>query len=122
MTNLGALLFAKDIGMFTFLGRKSPRVIKYKGKNKIEAEREQSGVYGYATGFEGLIKYIGNLLPSNEHIESALRTKVSKYPLVIIRELVANALIHQDFSFSGAGPMIEIYSGRKTKTNSELRC
>lgn len=117
MTNLGALLFAKDIGMFTFLGRKSPRVIKYKGKNKIEAEREQSGVYGYATGFEGLIKYIGNLLPSNEHIESALRTKVSKYPLVIIRELVANALIHQDFSFSGAGPMIEIYEDRIEITN-----
>jgi hypothetical protein len=30
------------------------------------------------------------------------------YPELAIRELAANALIHQDFSVTGAGPMIEI--------------
>ena len=29
-----------------------------------------------------------------------------------VRELVANALIHQDFSMTGAGPMVEIFDGR----------
>jgi predicted HTH transcriptional regulator len=34
-----------------------------------------------------------------------------------VRELVANALIHQDFSLSGAGPMVEIFDGRIEITN-----
>jgi ATP-dependent DNA helicase RecG len=34
------------------------------------------------------------------------------YPEIAIRELVANALIHQDFSISGTGPMVEVYSDR----------
>ena len=34
-----------------------------------------------------------------------------------IRELVANALIHQDFKEKGAGPMIEIFSDRIEITN-----
>lgn len=29
------------------------------------------------------------------------------YPEIAVRELVANALIHQDFSITGTGPMIE---------------
>jgi ATP-dependent DNA helicase RecG len=34
-----------------------------------------------------------------------------------LRELVANALIHQDFTITGAGPMIEIFSDRVEFTN-----
>lgn len=34
------------------------------------------------------------------------------YPEIAIRELVANSLIHQDFSVTGSGPMIEIFSDR----------
>lgn len=112
ITNLGALLFAKDLRKFDFLERKAPRVIKYKGSSKIQAEKEQAGVLGYASGFEGLMSFISGLLPSNEHIETALRVEVSRYPIVAIRELVANALIHQDFSVSGAGPLIVIYDDR----------
>ena len=36
---------------------------------------------------------------------------------VAVRELVANALIHQDFSITGAGPMVEIFEGRIEVTN-----
>src|SRR5476651_2367404 len=34
------------------------------------------------------------------------------YPEIAIRELVANALIHQDFEETGTSPMIEIYEDR----------
>jgi ATP-dependent DNA helicase RecG len=34
------------------------------------------------------------------------------YPELAIRELVANAIIHQDFNISGTGPMVEIFSDR----------
>ncbi len=40
-----------------------------------------------------------------------------RYPELAIRELVANALIHQDFFISGAGPMVEIFENRIEITN-----
>ena len=71
----------------------------------------------YGNGFDGLIGYVNGLLPTNEAIRQALRQDVSMYPELAIRELVANALIHQDFSISGSGPMVEIFDDRIELTN-----
>lgn len=120
ITNLGAILFAKNLSVFPHLKRKSVRVIVYKGKSKIETIREQEGVKGYASGFEGLIGFIDNLLPRNEVIGKALRKEVPMYPELAVRELVANAIIHQDFSIRGTGPMIEVFSDRMEITNPGL--
>ena len=120
ITNLGALLFAKDIQNFDAVKRKAFRVIQYSGKNKIKTLKDQEGKYGYAVGFEGLINYINSLLPSNEVIGRALRDTVSMYPEIAIRELVANALIHQDFDERGTGPMAEIFSDRIEISNPGL--
>jgi len=45
---------------------------------------------------------------ANEVIEQALRRSVPMFPELAVRELVANALIHQDLFVTGAGPMVEI--------------
>lgn len=39
------------------------------------------------------------------------------YPPIAIREIVANALIHQDMTVVGAGPLVEIFSDRVEITN-----
>lgn len=117
ITNIGALLFAKDLTVFENLSRKALRVIFYDGNNRIKTIKEQSGKKGYAVGFEGLIRFLEEQLPSNEVIERALRKKVSTYPILAIRELVANALIHQDFGVAGSSPMVEIFSNRMEITN-----
>ena len=75
---------------------------------------------GYASGFEGLIEFINTLLPSNEVIEQGLRRNVPMYPELAVRELVANALIHQDFAVTGAGPMVEVFDDRMEVTNPGL--
>jgi len=93
------------------------RVIIYDGKNRIKTKKEQIGKRGYAVGFEGLVKYIADQLPSNEFIDKALRKEVSPYPVLAIRELVANAIIHQDFNIKGSSPMIEIFDNRLEITN-----
>lgn len=111
ITKLGALLFAKQLKDFESVARKSIRVIVYKGKNKVETEREQIGGRGYAIGFEGLVVWINSQLPANEEIGKALRKESRMYPEVAIRELVANALVHQDLNEKGF-PMIEIFSDR----------
>lgn len=117
ITNVGAILFAKNLTEFDRLARKALRVIQYKGKSRVETVREQVGNKGYAVGFEGAIGFINNLLPQNEQIEQALRKTVPVYPEIAIRELVANALIHQDFSITGTGPMVEIFTDRIEVTN-----
>ncbi len=111
ITQLGAILFAKSLKDFESVYRKSIRVILYKGKNKVETEREQIGAKGYALGFEGLVDWVNSHLPANEEIGKALRTETRMYPEIAIRELVANSLIHQDFTVKGF-PMIEVFSDR----------
>lgn len=117
ITNFGAILFAKRLSDFETLSRKAVRVIIYKGHNRTETIKELGGAQGYANGFKGLIKYINDQLPLNEQIEQALRKEVRMYPEIAIRELVANAIIHQDFSLAGNSPMIEIFSDRIEITN-----
>ena len=67
--------------------------------------------------FEPALAYISSQLPHNEPIGQAFRSEVRLYPEKAIRELVANALIHQDFTVTGAGPMLEIFSARLEITN-----
>jgi ATP-dependent DNA helicase RecG len=109
---IGALLLARKLDAFTDLGRKAPRVVVYNGISKLETKLDQVGGRGYAVGFQGLIRFIMNQLPQNEVIEDALRKEVKLVPEITIREIVANALIHQDLMIGGVSSMIEIYSNR----------
>jgi len=117
ITNLGAILFAKRLADFGSLRRKAVRVVAYKGSGRVETIREQEENRAYAIGFEGLINYINALVPSNEVIEKALRKTVPMYPEIAVRELVANALIHQDFFITGSGPMVELFDDRMEISN-----
>lgn len=112
ITNLGALLFAQNIRIFPSIATKSVRVIKYSGIDKSRSEGEIEGQRGYAIGFQGLVKYIMDALPKHETYENGVRDISSTYSDVAIREIVANALIHQDLTITGSGPMIEIYKDR----------
>lgn len=118
ITNLGAILFAKRLADFPKISRKAIRVVQYSGNNRMNMLKEDVGGKGYVVGFEGLIKFIEALIPTQEIITSALREKKTAYPIVAVREAVANALIHQDFSVTGTGPVVEIFEKRMEITNS----
>ena len=109
---LGALLLAKRLEDFPELQRKAPRVVVYTGTTKLDTRLDQVGVKGYAVGFQGLVRFVMAQLPQNEVIKNALRAEVKLVPEPAIRELVANALIHQDLTITGASVMIEVYSNR----------
>lgn len=117
ITNLGAVLFARKLDSFRHLARKAVRVIVYRGHGKLNTHQEQMLSEGYAAEFEGLIAYIHSLVPPTEVMGQALRKSVPMYPVLAVRELVANALIHQDFQISGAGPMVELFEDRMEITN-----
>lgn len=120
VTNLGGILLARRLDDLPGLRRKAVRVIQYRGNARLETIKEQVGVKGYASGFAGLLEYISGVLPSNEVIGQALRRVVPMFPELAMREVVANALIHQDFFVTGAGPMVEIFEDRVEVSNPGL--
>ena len=122
ITNMGALLFAKRLGEFPTVGRKGVRVIAYDGVSKLKVKdgKDVTGQKGYAAGFEALIDFIYDLLPASEEIAAALRTTTHAYPKKVIREIVGNAIVHQDLTERGTGITVEIYDDRIEVTNPGL--
>jgi ATP-dependent DNA helicase RecG len=112
VTNLGAISAANPLASFPELARKAARVIVYRGVNKANALQETEGGYGYALSFQRLLGFVMSKLPQHEVIEHAIRQTRTLYPELALREIIANALIHQDFTIGGAGPLIEIFDDR----------
>ncbi|MDX2182292.1 MAG: ATP-binding protein [Bryobacteraceae bacterium] len=117
VTNLGAIAAAKDLRRFETIARKALRIVRYSGRNKLTTIDEQVIHKGYAIGFEEAIRLLKLVLPHSEVIREAFRRETSVYPELALRELTANALIHQDFTLTGTGPMIEIFEDRIEFTN-----
>jgi ATP-dependent DNA helicase RecG len=115
---MGAMLLAKDIRAFPDVKRKAARVITYRGISKIDATvLDRFALRGYAVGFPRLVRFVNEQLPQNEVIKDALRKEVKLVPEIAVRELVANALIHQDLTIGGSSVMIEIYANRVEISN-----
>jgi predicted HTH transcriptional regulator len=117
LLNLGAMLFARDLRDFRSLRRKTVRIVAHPGTERFTVDRELEVTSGYAASFEDLIGRLTTLLPANESIGQALRKEVPMYPELALRELVANALIHQEFTLTGTAPLIEIFPDRLEITN-----
>ena len=117
ITNLGAILFAKDLNVFPRLGRKAMRVVQYQGRNRLYIQKEETFNAGYAICFEDMVRFVSALLPSSEDVATVALTTKSKYPLPSIREAMANSLIHQDLYITGTGPVVEVFDNRIEVTN-----
>ena len=119
ITNLGAILLAKKLSDFRRISRKAVRIVQYEGKDRANMLRESPAKNsGYAVIFDEAMQYIDAIIPSREVIgDNGLRKRYTAFPLVAVREVVANALIHQDFSISGTSPTVEIFSNRIEVTN-----
>jgi ATP-dependent DNA helicase RecG len=120
ITNLGAILFAENLDDFdTALSRKGIRFVAYDGDNRAATVKQRiDGKRGYSKGFSVVVSYINNFLPVSEHIGSTQRKPKLLFPEIAIREIIANALIHQDMTISGTGPLVELFDTRIEVTNS----
>jgi ATP-dependent DNA helicase RecG len=113
ITNLAAILLAKKLDAFSpKLARKAARVVIYEGINKLKTRNDTTGIRGYAVGFDGLVDFVHSAAPQNRFIEEVVREEVKMFPKQALRELIANALVHQDFLATGTSVMIEMYSDR----------
>ncbi|TIO29146.1 ATP-binding protein, partial [Mesorhizobium sp.] len=111
-TNLLALASSKDMRSISGLERKGARVIVYKGKSKTEALREIHGNKGYGVTFNALLDFVMEHLGPKEEMQHGKRVIVHTIPKVAVREILANAIIHQDFTIGGDGPVVEVFPDR----------
>ena len=72
---------------------------------------------GYAVGMTDALNFIYTMTPNREEINGAFRETKYAYPPTAIRETLANALIHQDFSATGTSVTVEIFDSRIEITN-----
>jgi ATP-dependent DNA helicase RecG len=122
ITNLGALMLAKRLTDFESVAHKGVRLIVYDGisKQKVRHGKDITSQKGYAVGFEDLVNDAYAQLPASEEIAAALRTTTHAYPVKVIREVIANAIVHQDLNEKGTGITVEIYDDRIEVTNPGL--
>jgi ATP-dependent DNA helicase RecG len=121
ITNLGAIIGARRLSSFPQpIALRAPRFTLYQGISKIQAIREFESDRGLAVGFASLVTEVYEASPQNHLNEELIRTSEKVFPLQALRELIANAFVHQDFSISGASVMIDMYEDRVEISNPGL--
>lgn len=117
ITTLGMLAFGRDLATVAPVSRKTLRIVRYRGTDKLETIDETTQTTGYAAGFQDALRALLEAVPSREQIIGGVRRRIPAIPELALREGLANALIHQDFTVAGAGPLIEVYTDRVEFTN-----
>ncbi|MEK6649178.1 MAG: ATP-binding protein [Actinomycetota bacterium] len=121
ITNLGAIIGARKLSSFPqTIALRAPRFTLYDGISKVQAIREFESDRGLAVGFAALVTEVYEASPQNYLNEELIRTSAKVFPLQALRELIANAFVHQDFSITGASVMIDMYEDRVEISNPGL--
>ena len=114
VTKLGAILFARKLSKFgASMERKGIRLAIYNGRDKPSGVKDKmDGERGYVLDFDNILERINLHNPVSEEIGDLHRKDTPRFPKPAIRELLVNALIHQDFLITGAGPLIHMFSDK----------
>ncbi len=114
LNRMGALLLAKSIRECSKdLRSKRVRVIKYQGNAKSDSvSLDEDWDKGYATGFDDLVDLVFKQMENRQVFENGtIRRDQDFVPQTALRELIANAIIHQDFE-NDRQPVVEIFDNR----------
>lgn len=117
ITLMGGLLFARDLTEYDLLMSRTVRIVRYDGASRSRIQRQFECKKGYAVQFDELMNYISLLLPSEERIVNGIMTTFTAYPPDAIREIVVNAMMHQDLTDPARHILVEIFDGRVEVSN-----
>ena len=112
--NLGAILFASGLEKFNpNIQKKAVRVTRYHGRSRVGITPEKRlSQKGYASDFKDILEFIIEKFPQRAEVSDPREEANPFFPTTAIRELVSNALIHQDITINGPGPTIDIFDDR----------
>lgn len=112
ITNLGLLLIARKISAFPGARHHVLRAIRFAGTANLDILDSRDFDCGYGLAIPEAEAYIMSVVPSEDRLEGAFRRIHYAYPRVALRELLSNAVIHQDLTVADSGPLVSIYENR----------
>lgn len=117
---MGAALFARDLTEYENLSPRRLRFLQYRGQDRTDASRDVVTKRGYALEFATFLEMVNAAIPVDERIQESHRRTVPMYQPVALREIVANAIVHQDFTSTPSMIAVELFDGRLEVTNPGL--
>lgn len=121
--NCGALAIGRTLSAFPSVKGKGIRVVLHHGEYLTSFSGEKTFDKGYALCLEEIVGFIDDYAGREESINGVRRESEHPYPIPAIREMIANAIIHQDLTLRGSGIVIHLFPNRLTVVNpGELLC
>ncbi|MBL4684315.1 MAG: hypothetical protein JKY37_06980, partial [Nannocystaceae bacterium] len=124
----GMLLFGRR--PHQFLAHSGVRAICYPGTDRSYASRADEDIRGALVPLggrdgsiaeAGLIDRVCDFVRRNTspgaHLEDGRRVDRWEYPEEVLREVIVNALVHRDYSITGADVLLEIFEDRLEVTS-----
>jgi len=60
--------------------------------------------WGYASGFSKIIQFVDHMISTDETFTNGRRAQSQRFPILAVREVIENAMIHQDLSSRNGDP------------------
>ena len=110
ITNAGVLFFAKEPRKFILQSQMT--LIAFKGKDRVHIYDRQDVQDDLLTQFNSAVMFLMKHLNRRSEIKGVNRKDIYEIPFEALREAVANAIIHRDYSIRGTSLMVEVYDDR----------
>ncbi|MCH9625265.1 MAG: hypothetical protein S4CHLAM123_04360 [Chlamydiales bacterium] len=111
-SNGGLILFGKQSVRKQYFPNTEVRCARFQGQEKANFIDRYDVQGSILEAMRDVPKFIMRNTRLAAQIEKIRRKDISEYSLVVIREILANALVHADYSIIGMNPRIAIFSDR----------
>jgi len=113
--NAGILFFAENVHKFILQAQMT--LIAFKGTNRIHIYDRKDVRDDLLIQFNEAIVFLKKHLNVRSEIKGVNREDIYEIPLEALREAVANAIIHRDYSVRGTSLMVEIHEDKVVIVN-----
>ena len=87
-------------------------LIAFKGKDRVHIYDRQDVQDDLLTQFNSAVLFLKKHLNRRSEIKGVNRRDIYEIPFEALREAIANAIIHRDYSVRGTSLMVEVYDDR----------
>jgi ATP-dependent DNA helicase RecG len=113
--NVGVLFFAKKPR--DFIRQCQMTLVAFKGKDRLNIYDRKDIQDDLLTQFNEAILFLQKHLNFRSEIKGVQRQDLCEIPLEALREAIANAIIHRDYSITGTSIMVEIHQDKVVISN-----
>lgn len=115
ITNAGVLFFANNPRKYLLQAQMT--LIAFKGRDRVHIYDRRDVQDDLLTQFNAAVFFLMKHLNRRSEIKGVNRKDIYEIPFEALREAIANAIIHHDYSMRGTSLMVEVYDDRVEITN-----